>query len=63
MNLQALQERKTQLMEALKDASINIERIRGAIWFCDELITKLEGNGHDGSIDVTRTDPDEGKAL
>ena len=49
MDLQALKERKTQLMEALKEASINIERIRGAIWFCDEIIGKLEGNG----IDVT----------
>lgn len=32
-------------MEGLKEASIQVERIRGAIWFCDELITKLEGNG------------------
>lgn len=63
MDLQSLQERKTQLMEALKEASINIERIRGAIWFCDEMIVKMEGNGHDGSIDVTGTDPNEGKAL
>jgi hypothetical protein len=34
-------------MEALKEASINVERIRGALWFCDEIIGKLEGNSHD----------------
>ena len=63
MDLQTLRERKTQLMEALKDASINIERIRGAIWFCDELIAKLEGNGHDERPVPEGTDTDEGKAV
>lgn len=47
MNLKELQDRKAQLMEGLKEASINIERIRGALWLCDELIGKLEGNGID----------------
>jgi hypothetical protein len=54
MNSQDLQERKQELMESLKDALINVERIRGAIWFCDELITKLQGNG----LDVTEVPPD-----
>lgn len=68
MDLQSLRTRKTELMEALKEASINIERIRGALWFCDELIVKLEGNGlaevnpNERSV-VEGTDPDEGKAV
>lgn len=54
MNLQSLRERKAELMESLKESTIQIERLRGAIWFCDEMIGKLEGNG----LDVTEVPPD-----
>jgi len=57
MDLQSLRVRKTELMESLKESLINSERIRGAIWFCDEMISKLEGNG----LDVTEV-PADGEA-
>lgn len=63
MDLQSLRTRKTELMEALKEASINIERIRGAIWFCDEMIVKMEGNGHDDRPDDPGTSPDQGETV
>lgn len=56
MDPQSLRERKGQLMEALKESTIQCERLRGAIWFCDEMIGKLEGNG----LDVTEA-PADGK--
>lgn len=61
MNAQTYDDIKAEVIK--KDASINLERIRGAIWFCDEMTVKMEGNGHDGDIDVTGTDTNEGKAV
>jgi len=54
MDLQSLRARKAELMESLKESLVNSERIRGAIWFCDEIIGKLEGNG----LDVTEVPTD-----
>ena len=47
MTAERLKERRAQLLEAMRDAAIRQEQIRGALALCDEMLMEMEGNGQD----------------
>jgi hypothetical protein len=57
VELHRLQERRNQLLEALRESAVRVEQIRGALALCDELIAEAEGNGRD--IQAPSTDERE----
>lgn len=55
-----LQERRQKIFEQMQEVAVQMERLRGALWLCDELLKaeEVQCNG-----DATGTSLDEGKAL
>ena len=43
--IELLRRRREELLKLLKDTSVQVEQVRGALAFCDELIQAAEGNG------------------
>ena len=45
--IERLRRRREELQELLRNTAIQLEQVRGALAFCNELIQAAEGNGLD----------------